>query len=255
MTHTTVPARALIVIPTYNEAETIRVTSAAALEALPDAHLLIVDDASPDGTGQIADRIAAGDPRVRVLHRTAKDGLGRAYLAGFAAGLAAGYPILVEMDADGSHPADRLPALVAAVEGDPGVGVAIGSRRVPGGGIEDWTPLRKAISGAGNAYARWALGIDVRDATAGFRAYRAQTLRDVGQDVASRGYAFQIDMTVRTLDAGWRAVEVPITFRDRFAGHSKMSLGIVVEAMLRVTGWGLRRRSGRHTSPESASRL
>ncbi|GAB3397377.1 polyprenol monophosphomannose synthase [Schumannella luteola] len=239
-------ARALVVMPTYDEAENLERVAGAVLAAVPDVDLLVVDDDSPDGTGDIADRMAAADPRVTVLHRTSRDGLGRAYLAGFAEADRRGYPVVVEMDADGSHPVESLAALLDAVAEPGGPGLAIGSRWVPGGRVVDWAPWRGWLSRAGNTYARLALGIPVRDATAGYRAYRLEAIRAAHlDDVHSRGYCFQIDMALRVLDAGIEVVEVPITFRDRIAGTSKMSGAIVAEAMLRVTGWALARRLGR----------
>lgn len=236
------PGRVLVITPTYDEAENIAATVAAILAAVPTARVLVVDDASPDGTGAIAERIAAADPRVAVLHRAGKEGLGRAYVAGFRRALDDGVDTIVEMDADGSHPAEALPALLDAVAADPGVGLAIGSRWVPGGRVVDWPLSRRILSRGGNAYARAMLRLDVRDVTAGFRAYRADVLRALPlDDIDSRGYCFQIDMTLRTLDAGWRVVERPIAFRERVAGRSKMSRAIVAEAMLRVTVWGLQR--------------
>jgi dolichol-phosphate mannosyltransferase len=234
--------RTLVITPTYEEAGSLAATIASIRAAAPDADVLVVDDASPDGTGEIADELAATDPRVGVLHRPGKQGLGRAYVAGFRVALDRGYDVVVEMDADGSHPASALPALVAALD-DPGVGLAIGSRYVPGGGLADWAAGRRLLSRAGNAYARFLLRLGVRDVTAGYRAYRADVLRALPLgDIDSRGYCFQIDMTRRTLDAGWRIVERPIEFRERTAGRSKMSRAIVVEAMWRVTVWGVARR-------------
>jgi len=231
----------LVVTPTYNEAGNIEATVAMIFAAAPTADVLIVDDASPDGTGEIADRLAA-DPRVTVLHRAGKEGLGRAYVAGFGRALERGYDVVVQMDADGSHPASALPALLAALAGDPDVGLAIGSRYVPGGGLADWAAGRRVLSRAGNAYARAMLRLGVRDVTAGYRAYRADVLRDLPlEDIDSRGYCFQIDMTLRTVEAGWRIVERPIEFRERTSGSSKMSKAIVLEAMWRVTLWGLMR--------------
>jgi len=231
----------VVVIPTYNEAENLESAVRAVRTALPAARVLVVDDASPDGTGAIADRLAASDPQVSVLHRTRKDGLGRAYLDGFATAVADGAEVLVEMDADGSHPAAVLPTMLDRLRADRATGLVIGSRWVPGGGAVGWPWHRRAISILGNAYARFMLGLDVRDVTAGFRAYRAEVVEEVGRDVASRGYAFQVDMTRRTSDARWGIAEVPITFVDRVAGQSKMSTGIVLEAMRLVTVWGLRR--------------
>lgn len=244
--------RVLVVTPTYDEAGSIAATVAAVLAATPEAHVLVVDDASPDGTGEIADRLAAADPRITVLHRAGKEGLGRAYVAGFDVALARGYDVIVEMDADGSHPASALPSLLAALAADPTTGLAIGSRYVPGGGLADWAAGRRLLSRAGNAYARALLRLRVRDVTAGYRAYRAEVLRGMPlHEIDSRGYCFQIDMTLRTLDAGWGVVERPIEFRERTAGRSKMSRAIVVEAMLRVTVWGVGRalRPRRAVSP------
>lgn len=233
----------LVVIPTYDEAESLERTVTAVL-AVAGVDVLVVDDDSPDGTGAIADRLAEADPRVRVLHRARREGLGRAYLAGFALAAELGYAVAVEFDADGSHPAGRLRALVDAVDGTRGTaGLAIGSRWVDGGRVVDWPAWRSALSRAGNAYARVALRIPVRDATAGFRAYRLDAIASMRLDeVESRGYCFQIDMTLRALDAGLRVVELPIAFTERTAGRSKMNGAIVAEAMLRVTGWAIARR-------------
>ena len=232
-------ARAIVVIPTYNEAESIATAIAAVLAAVPTASVLVVDDASPDGTGDIADRLAAADPRVEVLHRTTRDGLGHAYLAGFHRALDEGFDAVVEMDADGSHPASALPAMLASLETHD---LVIGSRWTAGGAVANWPRHREWLSRAANTYARLWLRIRVRDSTAGYRAFRASTLRaiDLGH-VESRGYCFQIDMTLRVIDARLSVAEVPITFVDRVAGRSKMNGAIVVEAMLRVTGWGVQR--------------
>lgn len=242
----TAGATALVIVPTYNEAENVRTIAAAVLGALPDAHLLVVDDASPDGTGDLVRQLAAADDRVHLLERSGKLGLGTAYVAGFRWGLERGYPLLVEMDADGSHPADRLPALVAAVDGADDVLLAIGSRWVPGGSVVDWPLHREVLSRGANTYARFVLGIGVRDVTAGFRVYRADAIARMDLDsIDSKGYCFQVDMTLRVDDLGGRIVEVPIRFRDRVHGVSKMSRSIVLEAMLRTTQWGLQRRLGR----------
>jgi dolichol-phosphate mannosyltransferase len=242
--------RVLVVTPTYNEAGNLQATVAAIFGAAPHVDVLIVDDASPDGTGEIADRLAA-DPRVTVMHRPGKDGLGRAYVAGFGLALERGYDVIVQMDADGSHPASALPALLAALADDPTVGLAIGSRYVPGGGLTDWAAGRRMLSRAGNAYARVMLRLGVRDVTAGYRAYRADVLRELPlHEIDSRGYCFQIDMTLRTADFGWRIVERPIEFRERTSGSSKMSKAIVIEAMWRVTVWGVLRPFGRRASRE-----
>jgi len=233
--------RTVVVMPTYNEADNIETAVAAVRGSLPAARVLIVDDASPDGTGEIADRLAAADPHISVLHRTSKNGLGRAYLDGFATAIASGAEVLVEMDADGSHPASVLPTMIERLRADRSTGLVIGSRWVAGGGAVGWPWHRRAISIMGNLYARFMLSLDVRDMTAGYRAYRAEVIEEVGQDVASRGYAFQVDMTRRTADARWGIAEVPITFIDRVAGQSKMSTGIVIEAMRLVTVWGIKR--------------
>ena len=234
--------RAVVILPTYNEVETLESVLDLVLAADPRLDVLVVDDASPDGTGRLADAIASASERVSVLHRQGKDGLGRAYLSGFDQALARGYEVIIEMDADGSHPADQLDELLAAVTVGPAE-LAIGSRWVPGGSVIDWSRARQALSRGGNTYARVVLGIPTRDATSGFRAYRADLLRRLHlADVHSRGYCFQIDMTLRALDAGARVTEVPIVFRERISGVSKMSRSIVAEAMLRVTWWGVLRR-------------
>jgi dolichol-phosphate mannosyltransferase len=235
--------RPLVCIPTYDEAATIAAIVARARAAVPEAHVLIADDASPDGTGAIADALAATDPLVHVLHRAGKEGLGAAYLAAFAWGLQRGYDALVEMDADGSHRPEQLPALLAALER---ADVAIGSRWIPGGAVQGWPLRRRLISRAGSLYARLALGIGQHDATSGFRAYRAAALRRLGPEaVRSQGYSFQIEMLWRAELAGLRVAEVPIAFADRELGTSKMSGRIVVEAVLRVSGWGLAGLGGR----------
>lgn len=231
--------RAIVVMPTFNEAESLERTLRGVRAAAPEVSVLVVDDASPDGTGALADRLAAADPRIAVLHRTERDGLGHAYLAGFQRALDDGFEAIVEMDADGSHPADALPAILAALrEAD----LVIGSRWTPGGAVANWPRHREWLSRAANTYARFLLRLPVRDSTAGYRAFRASALRALDlAHVESRGYCFQIDLTRRAVDAGLTVAEVPITFVDRIAGRSKMSGAIVVEAMLRVTGWGIRR--------------
>ncbi len=239
-------ATALVVVPTYDEAENIRAIADAILGQVPTAHLLVVDDGSPDGTGDIVRTMAAEDDRVHLLQRSGKLGLGTAYVAGFRWGLERGYPLLVEMDADGSHPADRLPAMIDAVQGADDVLLAIGSRWVAGGSVVDWPLRREVLSRGANTYARIMLGIAVHDVTAGFRVYRASAIAAMDLDsIDSKGYCFQVDMTLRVDAQGGRIVEVPIRFRDRIHGVSKMSGGIVFEAMLRVTQWGLQRRFGR----------
>ena len=234
--------RVLVITPTYDEVDNLGSTIDALLGCGAPCEVLVVDDASPDGTGELADRIAASEHRVHVLHRTAKDGLGRAYLAGFAWALERGYDVVVEFDADGSHPASALPAMLDALDADAATGLVIGSRWVPGGRLVDWPASRRLLSRAANAYARIMLRLPVKDVTAGYRAYRAPVLAQIADQVVdSRGYCFQIDLTIRTHDAGWGIREVPITFRERRAGVSKMSGDVVVEAMWKVTAWGLAR--------------
>ena len=245
----------MVIVPTYNEVENLEPAVAAIRAAAPELHILVVDDSSPDGTGELADRLAASDPRITVLHHRERAGLGGAYLAGFGAALAAGFDILIEMDADGSHPADTLPALIDRLDVPDRVDMVVGSRWVRGGGFVDWPAARRLLSRAGNGYARLALGIQVRDATAGFRSYRADVLRSLPlDDVESRGYCFQIDMTRRVLDAGYRVAEVPIIFTERRRGVSKMNSRIVLEAMWRVTQWGLARRFSRRKPAPVRSR-
>lgn len=222
-----------LVLPTYDEAENIEPIVAAAREALPPGStVLVVDDDSPDGTGEIADRIAGKHAGVEVLHRASKEGLGPAYVAGFRHALDHGAQIVVQMDADFSHdPADIPRLLVALGESD----MAIGSRYVDGGGVSDWGPVRRFISRGGSTYARAILGVGVRDLTGGFKATRRQVLEaiDLGS-IASLGYAFQVEVTYRAIRRGFRVVEIPIVFRDRRVGQSKMSGGIVAEAALGV---------------------
>lgn len=235
----------LVVIPTYNEAQNLAGIVARLRASGTDADVLIVDDNSPDGTGALADRLSAESvaaaSRVHVLHRPLKQGLGAAYLAGFAWGLARDYTVLVEMDADGSHRPEQLPELLAALER--GADLALGSRWVPGGAVINWSRRRQWLSRAGNAYARVMLGVPIRDATGGFRAYRSTTLARLDlHEVASQGYCFQVDLAVRTHRQGLSIVEVPITFLERAHGNSKMSRAIVFEALWRVTAWGVARR-------------
>jgi dolichol-phosphate mannosyltransferase len=245
MPHTPAP-RSLVIVPTYDEAENVHEIVGRVLDVVPEAHVLVVDDGSPDGTGDIVAAMAADDERVHLLRRAGKLGLGTAYVAGFRWGLERQFDLLVEMDADGSHPADRLPAMIEAVAGaDPAQDVllAIGSRWVADGSVVDWPKHRELLSRGGNAYARAMLGLDVHDITAGFRVYRADAIARMDLDsVDSKGYCFQVDMTLRVHDLGGSIVEVPIQFRDRVRGVSKMSQAIVVEAMLRTTQWGLQRR-------------
>ena len=239
---------AWVVMPTFNEAENIEPVAAAVLGALegcsPGEHrLLIVDDSSPDGTGELADRLAAANPAVEVLHRRVREGLGPAYLAGFRRALDGGASHILEMDADFSHDPGDLPRLLAAVAG--GADVALGSRYVPGGGVEDWGLLRQIVSRAGCIYARAVLGLRVRDLTGGFKCFRREVLEAIGlETVRSHGYCFQIELTQRALQAGFAVREVPIVFRDRRHGHSKMSPRIAIEAFLVLPQlrWGRTRR-------------
>ncbi|HEU4461894.1 MAG TPA: polyprenol monophosphomannose synthase [Solirubrobacterales bacterium] len=234
---------AWLVLPTYNEAENLEPLVAAALTNLPDtARVLVVDDNSPDGTGKLADRLAEAEPRIEVLHRAEKEGLGPAYIAGFRHALAAGASRVLEMDSDFSHDPADLPRLLAATEE---ADVAIGSRYVSGGGVENWSKLRQAISRGGSTYARAVLGLPVRDLTGGFKCFRREVLKTIDLDaIASKGYAFQVEMTYRAIELGFTVQEVPIVFRERRAGASKMSRGIVLEAALGVPRmrWGGGRR-------------
>jgi dolichol-phosphate mannosyltransferase len=230
----------LVVIPTYDERENIEPIVARVRAAVPSAEILVADDNSPDGTGLLADALASDDPQVHVLHRPGKQGLGPAYLAGFAWGLERGFDVLVEMDADGSHPPEQLPRLL---DGLARADLVIGSRYVPGGEVVNWPRSRELISRGGNLYARLALGFDLQDATAGYRAFRRAVLERIDYaGVASHGYCFQVDLARRALDAGFRVGEVPITFVEREIGESKMSGDIVREAFVRVTQWGVQRR-------------
>ena len=231
---------ALVILPTYNEAENLERIVGAVLEHLPASRrILIVDDNSPDGTGEIADRLAEADDSIGVLHRAQKDGLGPAYLAGFRVALDGGAERIIEMDADFSHDPSYLPALIEATEH---ADLAIGSRYVPGGGITDWGPMRRVISRGGSAYARAARGLPVRDLTGGFKCFRRIVLETINLDtIEARGYAFQVETTFRAIKAGFRVVEVPIVFKDRADGTSKMSKGIVAEAMWRVPAMRFRR--------------
>lgn len=238
--------RALVVIPTYNERENLPVIVERLLTSLSGINVLIVDDSSPDGTGDIADRLAAEDSeeRIHVLHRTAKDGLGRAYLAGFAWGLAQDYAVIIEMDADGSHAPEQLYRLLDAING--GADLVIGSRYVPGGELVNWPRRREILSKGANTYARLALGTKIRDITAGYRAFRREVLEKISlDDVDSAGYCFQIDLAWRALQAGFTVREVPITFTERAVGESKMDGGVIAESFLNVAKWGWQGRTGR----------
>ncbi|MDR3068272.1 MAG: polyprenol monophosphomannose synthase [Cellulomonas sp.] len=238
----TTSRRVLVIIPTYDEALTIGVALDQLAEHVPEADVLVVDDGSPDGTADLVEQIAAEESagrQVAVLRRTGKLGLGTAYLAGFAWALERGYVTVVEMDADGSHRAQDLPRLLAA-DAD----LVIGSRWVPGGRVVNWPKNREVLSRGANLYTRVLLGLGVKDATAGFRVYASDLLRRLPlTDVASQGYGFQVDMTWRARQAGARIVEVPIVFVERTAGASKMSRGIIVEAMVSVARWGAVYRS------------
>ena len=233
--------RVCVCIPTYNERENIAVIMGRLRSAVPSADVLVIDDNSPDGTGQLADELAAGDPQVHVLHRTEKAGLGAAYVAGFTWALDQGYDVVVEMDADGSHQPEQLPRLLAAI--DDGADLVLGSRYVPGGDVVNWPKHRLLLSRGGNAYTRMMLRLPLRDATGGYRAYRAALLRDLDLDaIASEGYCFQVDLAWQAFRRGASVVEVPITFIERERGESKMSQAIVIEALWRVTVWGVDRR-------------
>jgi dolichol-phosphate mannosyltransferase len=237
--------RVVMVVPTYNEADNLAWIVGRLRSAVPDVDVLVVDDGSPDGTGAIADALAAEDPQVGVVHRTAKAGLGAAYLHGFAVALERGYDVVGEMDADGSHQPEQLPAMLAALEH---ADLVIGSRWVPGGSVVNWPLTRKALSLGGNLYARAALGLRVHDVTAGFRLFRRTTLEaiDLGS-VESSGYCFQTDLAWRTAQAGQRIVEVPIEFVERVRGESKMDRAVATESLRRITAWGVaeRRRQAR----------
>jgi dolichol-phosphate mannosyltransferase len=235
------PGRVVMVMPTYNEAENLPWIVGRLRRAVPGVDVLVVDDGSPDGTGTVADRLALDDPQVTVLHRARKAGLGAAYLHGFAVALERGYDAVGEMDADGSHQPEQLPRLLDAL-GD--ADLVIGSRWVPGGSVVNWPLLRRALSVGGNFYARFALGIPVRDVTAGFRVFRRATLEAIDLDtVESSGYCFQTDLAWRTAQAGLRIVEVPIDFVERVRGESKMNGAVAVESLRRITRWGLLERS------------
>jgi dolichol-phosphate mannosyltransferase len=237
--------RVLVVVPTYNEVDNIGVIVERLRRAVPAVDVLVADDNSPDGTGAMADRLAAGDERIHVLHRPGKQGLGAAYVAGFVWARERGYDAVVEMDADGSHAPEELPRLLdAAADAD----VVIGSRWAPGGRVVNWPWHRLALSRGGNAYARLALGMPVHDATGGYRVYRVPALDKIDfESVLSQGYSFQVELSRRAHRAGFRIAEVPITFTERQRGASKMSSLIVGEALLRVTLWGIQDRRAAFT--------
>ncbi len=232
--------RVAVIIPTYNERENLQAIVSRLHASVPGADVLIVDDNSPDGTGQLADQLACQDSRIHVLHRTHKNGLGAAYIDGFRWALNEHYGAVVEMDADGSHQPEQLPDLLdALVQAD----VVIGSRWVAGGEVRNWPKSRQLLSKGGNTYARMMLGIRLRDVTAGYRAYRDSALRLLELDqVGSQGYCFQVDLTMRALRAGLTVTEVPITFVERERGTSKMSSAIIIEALWRITRWGFAAR-------------
>lgn len=239
--------RVLVVVPTYNERENLPLALDRLRAHVPQADVLVVDDGSPDGTGEVAEKIADqevdGPRRVHVLHRSGKLGLGTAYIAGFHWALERSYDVVVEMDADGSHRAEDLPRLLDALQD---ADLVLGSRWVPGGKVLNWPMSRHVLSRGANTYTRIILGIPLGDATGGFRAYRATLLRDLTlDDIASQGYCFQVDMAWRAVRQGARVVEVPITFVERELGTSKMSRAIVVEALVSVTRWGIAERSRR----------
>ena len=232
--------RVLVIVPTYDEVENLERVLDRLHASVPTAEALVVDDRSPDGTGQLADKLAALDARVHVLHRTTKAGLGPAYIAGFRWARARGFDVVVEMDADGSHPPEALPEILAALGS---ADLVLGSRYVPGGAVADWPAHRLLLSRLGNRYTRWALRLPLNDATGGYRAARGELIDALPfDDVASQGYCFQVDWAWRAVRAGARVREVPITFTERRFGRSKMSGSIVGEALVRVTVWGLRDR-------------
>jgi dolichol-phosphate mannosyltransferase len=233
--------RVVMVVPTYNEAENIAWIVGRLRAAQPDLDVLVVDDGSPDGTGAIADELAAADPAVRVVHRPAKAGLGAAYLHGFRVALEAGYDVIGEMDADGSHQPEQLGRLLAALAD---ADLVIGSRWVPGGSVVNWPVRRELLSRGGNLYVRMLLGVRVHDATAGFRLFRRTALEKIDlAGVQSTGYVFQTDMVARVLAAGMTVREVPIEFVERVRGDSKMSGAVAAESLRRITAWGLRERA------------
>ncbi|MGB3486427.1 MAG: polyprenol monophosphomannose synthase [Mycobacterium sp.] len=231
--------RTLVIVPTYNELENLPLIVGRIHAALPEVHVLVVDDGSPDGTGKLADELSLADPdRIHVMHRATKDGLGAAYLAGFAWGLNRQYSVLVEMDADGSHAPEQLHRLLDAVNA--GADLVIGSRYVAGGTVRNWPTRRLVLSKTANTYSRVLLGVGIHDITAGYRAYRREVLEKIDLSaVDSKGYCFQIDLTWRAINSGFRVVEVPITFTERELGVSKMSGSNIREALVKVAQWGL----------------
>ncbi|HET6626826.1 MAG TPA: polyprenol monophosphomannose synthase [Nocardioidaceae bacterium] len=235
-------ARVVIVIPTYNEVDNLAWIVGRVRTAVPAADVLVVDDGSPDGTGRLADRLAADDAQVQVVHRSTKAGLGAAYLQGFEVALARGYDVVGEMDADGSHQPEQLPRLLEALGT---ADLVLGSRWVPGGSVVNWPLTRRALSRGGNLYTRVMLGIPVRDVTGGYRLFRRNALEAIElETVRSVGYCFQADLAWRAVQAGLRVREVPIEFVERVRGESKMSPQVAVESLGRITRWGLRERGG-----------
>ena len=233
--------RILVIVPTYNERDSLPMIVERIRASVPEAQILVADDNSPDGTGAIADSIAASDDHVQVMHRQGKEGLGAAYIASFAWGLENGFDVLVEMDADGSHQPEQLHRLLDALRN---ADLVLGSRWIRGGGTENWSKGRQVLSKGGNFYTRAMLGVPIYDATGGYRAFRADTLRGIDLDtVASQGYCFQVDLAWRAVQRGFIVREVPITFVERAVGTSKMSRAIVAEALWRVTQWGVKERS------------
>ena len=245
--------RIVVIIPTFNECESLAAIVARVRTSVPEADILVIDDNSPDGTGDIADGLAAGDSKLHVMHRLGKEGLGAAYLAGFSWALQNDYAVVVEMDADGSHQPEQLPRLLTALRG---ADLVLGSRWIAGGGTENWSKSREILSRGGNFYTRTMLGVPLRDATGGYRAFRAETLRKLDlHNVASQGYCFQVDLAWRAVQRGLIVSEVPITFVERAAGTSKMSQRIVVEALWRVTVWGFDDRVTRFRRTAQKKRL
>jgi glycosyltransferase involved in cell wall biosynthesis len=233
--------KVLVIIPTYNEAESISKIVARVLASVPEAHILVADDNSPDGTGRLADSLALVEPKIHVLHRAAKEGLGRAYIAGFKWALDAGYDVVVEMDADGSHQPEELPRLLKALAH---ADMVKGSRWMTGGSVVDWSLHREVLSRAANVWVMAAMNLPIHDATGGYNLFKAETLRKIDLDsIASKGYSFQVDMTRRVLENGGVVGEVPIEFHEREAGVAKMSGNIIQEALIQTAIWGFQRRS------------
>lgn len=231
--------KTLVLMPTFNEIDTLQNSVKTLFEHNPALDLLVIDDNSPDGTGALADTMAAEDSRIFVLHRISKQGLGRAYIDGFHWGIEAGYELLIQMDADGSHQPKDLPRILRAAET---ADLVIGSRWISGGEVQNWPLIRQLISRFGNLYARVMLGSTIQDLTAGFRAYRSTLLGKIDlKRIQAQGYGFQAEMTLRSLDANSRVVEVPISFIERENGRSKMTWAIIIEAYLLCTKWGLQR--------------